>query len=86
VENHVEPENVESDVVEFAKALRPEKVLLFARSVEDAAVRVKVPPAVTGVELMVAKVPERSEVPMVVVDTTFPLASVERRAEVRAVK
>ncbi len=35
----------------------PEKVLVSERRVEEAAVMVKVPPAVMAVELMVARVP-----------------------------
>src|SRR6202142_625845 len=42
---------------EFAKFCSPVHVLLFARSVEEAAVMVNVPPAVMGVVLMVARVP-----------------------------
>ena len=41
------------------KILLPEKVLLLERSVEDAAVMVKVPPAVIAVEFTVATVPVR---------------------------
>ena len=37
----------------------PEKVLLSVRRVEEAAVSVKVPPAVIAWVLMVARVPER---------------------------
>ena len=48
-----------ANVVAPVKELVPEKVLLFARSEEEAAVIVKVPPAVMVVELMVAREPVR---------------------------
>ena len=47
------------EVVALVKVLLPLKVLLFERSVEDAAVRVKVPPAVIAWVLIVASAPER---------------------------
>ena len=56
--------------VVLVKALLPLKVLLLASNVDDAAVIVKVPPAVTFVLLIVASVPVRMFVPMDVVATT----------------
>ncbi len=66
-------------VIVFENVLVPEKVLSLARSVDDAAVTVTDPPAVTAVPLTVARVPERRLVPIVVVETTFPVESVARR-------
>ena len=54
----------------------PEKVLLFARSVEDAAVMVYVPPRPIAVPLTVIALE---------VETSLPVASVERSDEVRPV-
>ena len=67
-----------ANVVAPVKELTPEKVLLLARSVDDAAVIVKVPPAVIGVALMVARDPVRRLAPIDVVATTEPLALTER--------
>ena len=47
------------NVVEALKKLLPLKVLLLERSVEEAAVMVALPFALTGVPLMVARVPVR---------------------------
>ena len=54
----------------------PEKVLLFARSVEDAAEMVYVPPRPAAVPLIVIALE---------VATTWPLASVERTVDARPV-
>ena len=45
--------------VELANTLRPVHVLLLASKVEEAAVMVKVPPAVIALLFMVARVPVR---------------------------
>ena len=58
--------------VAFAKVLSPLHVLLFAKSVDDAAFMVNVPPAVIAVVFMVAKVPVKNPVPTDVVATTRP--------------
>ena len=52
---HVPPKSEEA----LVKRSMPEKVLLFARSVEEAAGMVYVPPAATVVLLMVARLPVR---------------------------
>lgn len=65
--------------------LEPEKVLLFAKRVEDAAVTVMEPPALNVVPLMVPRSPESSEVPILVVATTDPCAFVPRSALARLV-
>src|SRR5271165_3158321 len=64
--------------VAFAKMLAPVQVLLLESKLEDAAVMVKVPPGVMAVVLMVASVPVRKLVPILLVPTTEPLALVER--------
>ena len=61
---------------DVAKALVPEKVLLFARSVDDAAEMVYVPPRPIAVPLSVIALE---------VETSLPVASVERSDEVRPV-
>jgi hypothetical protein len=66
------------EVAPAAKVVRPLKVLVFARSVEDAAVMVNEPPAVMAVLFTVASVPERSDVPMVDEAITFPFWSTAR--------
>ena len=78
--NQEAPETERSEEVAFAKVLLPVHVLLFARSVEEAAVRVKVPPRATLVPLRVVT-PElvRSELPMVEVAESLPFESSERR-------
>jgi len=69
-------EKVEVANDDVAKALVPEKVLLFARSVDDAAVMVYVPPRPIAVPLSVIALD---------VETSLPVASVERTALVRPV-
>ena len=65
----------------FWKALVPEKVLLFARSVEDAAEMVIDPPAESVVPFTVASVPVKRLVPIVVVETSCLFGSSARRVE-----
>ena len=69
----------------FAKFCSALHVLLFERSVEDAAVMVKVPPAVMAVVLIVARVPVRRLVPMELVETRSPFWSVDNKALVKEV-
>jgi hypothetical protein len=61
-------------------AFVPLHVLLSAKSVDDAAVIVCVPPAVSAVPFTVTSVPERRLVPIEVVATTVPDPFVERSA------
>ena len=68
------------------KMLLPLKVLLFERSVDEAAVTVMEPPTLSDEPLMVPRVPVRRLVPMDEVETTFPVASVPRSDEVRLVR
>ena len=67
------------------KRVVPEKVLLFASKVELAAVIVIESPLAKEVPFTVASAPERRFVPIVVVPTSFPVASVPRSAEVKEV-
>ena len=60
----------------MVKMLLPEKVLLFERSVDDAAEMVYVPPRPIAVPLSVIALE---------VATTWPLASVERTVDARPV-
>ncbi len=69
---------VNCEVEALEKRLVPVHQLLLARSVEEAAVTVNDPPAVMAVELTVARVPVRSEVPIDDDATTWPEALVER--------
>ncbi len=55
-------------VIVLEKVLFPEKVLLFARSVEEAALIVMLSPLAKVVPLMVPSEPERRLVPIVVVE------------------
>jgi hypothetical protein len=73
-------------VVDALKRLLPLKVLLFARSVEDAAVTVSVPPTLKVEPLIVPSDPVMRLVPIDVVETTLPVASVPKSALVRPVK
>ena len=68
---------VARELEELAKFWRPVQVLLFAKSVEEAAVMVADPPAVITVPFTVARVPERRLVPIVVLATICPCAFVE---------
>ena len=63
-------------VIVLEKVLLPEKVLLFARSVDDAAEMVYVPPRPIAVPLTVIALE---------VETSLPVASVERSDDVRPV-
>ena len=67
----------------WLKVLSPENVLLSLRSVEDAAETVMEPPTLEFVPLIVPNEPVSLLVPIEVVATTWPLASVERSALVR---
>ena len=79
-ENHVVP-NVPSVVDAFPKPLSPLHVLLFASSVEDAAVIVNDPPAVIALLFMVASVPVSRFVPIEEDAISLPVASSARRDE-----
>ena len=68
------------------KMLSPVNVLLFARSVEEAAVTVIESPLAKVVPLMVPSVPEMYPAPTVVVPTICPAELVERSASVRPVR
>src|SRR5262249_25131292 len=68
------------------KLMDPVNVLLSARSVEEAAVIVMLPPLEKEVLLMVPSTPERRLVPIVEVAMTLPEASVARSALVVAVR
>lgn len=72
-------------VPEFVKAFNPEKVLLFASRVDDAAVIVIEPPTEREVLLIVPRVPVRKLVPIEVVATIDPFALVERSLLTRVV-
>ena len=72
-------------VMVLLKVLLPEKVLLLARSVDDAAFTVREPPAVKGLPLIVPRVPVRRLVPMDEVATSLPVLSVPNSALVRPV-
>ena len=72
--------------VMFWNAFVPEKVLLFARSVELAAVTVIESPLLKVVPFTVPREPVMRPEPIEVVATTTPCAFVERRALVRPVK
>ena len=71
--------------VAFAKMLFPVHVLLFARSVEEAAVMVIAPPLLKVVPLIVPREPVRKLVPIDVVATSLPVLSVLKRELVSAV-
>jgi hypothetical protein len=83
--NHAEPELENSVVDAFANWFKPVHELLFARSVEEAAVIVMEPAAASEVPLMVPREPVRRLVPIEVVATTRPFWSVARSAEAREV-
>ena len=72
--NQDAPETEKSDDEALVKMLLPLHVLLFDRSVDDAAEMVYVPPRPTAVPLSVIALE---------VETTLPLASVERSDDVR---
>src|SRR5262249_7256771 len=65
-------------VVEAEKTLLPENVLLFARSVEEAAVTVTEPPALRLCPLIVPNAPVRRFVPIDVVAMTRLLLSIAK--------
>src|SRR6185312_6583929 len=67
-------------VVDAAKMVLPLKVLLFESSVEEAAVTVMEPPALSVVPLTVPSEPVRRFVPIDVVAITLPLLWVQRTA------
>lgn len=67
-------------------AFVPLHVLLSAKSVDDAAVIVCVPPAVNAVPFRVRRVPVKRLVPIEVVATTVPDPFVERSAFVSPAK
>ena len=72
--------------VRSEKVFWPLQVLLFARSVEEAAVTVIESPLAKVVPLMVPSVPEMYPAPTVVVPTICPEELVERRASVSPVR
>ena len=74
-----------ANVVLPVKEFTPLNVLLFARSVEDAAEMVILLPLVKGVPLMVPRVPVKRLVPIDDVATSLPVLSVLRSALVREV-
>ena len=84
-ENHVVPSVASVDDA-LAKFCKPVQELLFARSVDDAAVMVNEPPAVTEVPLIVASAPVKRLVPIDEVATTLPVASVPSKPLVMELK
>lgn len=83
--NQVELVNVAKVVVELANVWSADQVLRSVNNVDDAAVTVMLLPRAKFVPLMVPRDPEIRPEPMVVVDTTRPLESVAKRADVKEV-